>query len=150
MDPIRRSSGVGLFHNLVHRRAVGADHRITAVACRREQAEFWKGPLQPSGLPHGAFHGAPVFCGVLRGARTGAVVNLNHITRGVNAHDWAGVWLAAIGIAIAVTLWLLATRFTLRFPRVLQMAGRSLVGWMMAGMERWRPSAEYSEKDFAD
>jgi sulfoxide reductase catalytic subunit YedY len=81
---------------------------------------------------------------------TGAVVNLNHITRGVNAHDWAGVWLAAIGIAIAVTLWLLATRFTLRFPRVLQMTGRSLVGWMMAGMERWRPSAEYSEKDFAD
>jgi methionine sulfoxide reductase catalytic subunit len=80
---------------------------------------------------------------------TGAVVNLNHITRGVDAHDWAGVWLAAIGIAIAITLWLLATRFTLRFPRVLQKTGRALVGWMMAGMERWRPSAEYSEKDIS-
>jgi hypothetical protein len=54
---------------------------------------------------------------------TCAVVNLNHITRGVDAHDWAGVWLAAIGIAIAVALWLLATPFTLRFPRVLQKTG---------------------------
>jgi DMSO/TMAO reductase YedYZ molybdopterin-dependent catalytic subunit/thiosulfate reductase cytochrome b subunit len=80
---------------------------------------------------------------------TGALVNLNHITRGVDAHNWGGVWLFAIGIGIIVMLWLVATPFTLRFPRVVQKVGRSLVGWMMAGMERWRPSAEYSEKDIS-
>jgi DMSO/TMAO reductase YedYZ molybdopterin-dependent catalytic subunit len=46
-------------------------------------------------------------------------------------------------------LWLVATPFTLRFPRVVQKTGRSLVGWMFAGMEHWRPSAEYSEKDIS-
>jgi DMSO/TMAO reductase YedYZ molybdopterin-dependent catalytic subunit/thiosulfate reductase cytochrome b subunit len=80
---------------------------------------------------------------------TGALKNLNHITRGVDASDWGGFVLFAIGIAIVVSLWIAATPFTLRFPRVVQSVGRSLVGWMMAGMERWRPSAEYSEKDIS-
>jgi DMSO/TMAO reductase YedYZ molybdopterin-dependent catalytic subunit len=80
---------------------------------------------------------------------TGALVNLNHITRGVDVHDWGGVGLFAIGIGIIVILWLVATPLTLRFPRVVQRTGRTLVGWMMAGMEHWRPSAEYSEKDIS-
>jgi DMSO/TMAO reductase YedYZ molybdopterin-dependent catalytic subunit/thiosulfate reductase cytochrome b subunit len=78
---------------------------------------------------------------------TGVRGNLNHITRGVDNSSWGGVWLAAIGLAIIATLWLAASPFTLRFPRVVQKTGRSLVGWMMAGMEHWSPSAEYSEKD---
>jgi thiosulfate reductase cytochrome b subunit len=80
---------------------------------------------------------------------TGARVNLNHITRGVNAPDWSGVWLFAVGITFIAIVWVLATPFTLRYPRVVQKAGRSLIGWMMAGMERWRPSAEYAEKDLS-
>jgi DMSO/TMAO reductase YedYZ molybdopterin-dependent catalytic subunit/thiosulfate reductase cytochrome b subunit len=80
---------------------------------------------------------------------TGALKNLNHITRGVDVRDWGGFLLFAIGIAIIVALWVAATPFTLRFPRVVQRVGRSVVGWMMAGMERWRPSAEYSEKDIS-
>jgi len=27
--------------------------------------------------------------------------------------------------------------------------GRVLVGWLMAGMERWHPSAEYTEEDMS-
>jgi len=80
---------------------------------------------------------------------TGARVNLNHITRGVNAPDASGVWLFAVGIATIVLLWLLATPLTLRFARTVQQTGRALVGWMMAGMERWQPSAEYAEKDIS-
>jgi DMSO/TMAO reductase YedYZ molybdopterin-dependent catalytic subunit len=80
---------------------------------------------------------------------TGARVNLNHITRGVDAPEWLGVWLFVLGIAIVVTLWLLATPLTLRFARQVQNVGRGLVGWMMAGMERWNPSAEYSEADIS-
>jgi DMSO/TMAO reductase YedYZ molybdopterin-dependent catalytic subunit/thiosulfate reductase cytochrome b subunit len=80
---------------------------------------------------------------------TGALKNLNHITRGVNAPDWSGAWLFAAGIALIAALWLAATPLTLRFPRTLQKAGRVVVGWMMAGMEHWRPSAEYSEKEIS-
>ena len=80
---------------------------------------------------------------------TGARVNLNHITRGVNAPDWSGVWLFAVGISIIVVLWLLATPVTLRFSRTVQNVGRALVGWMMAGMERWSPTAEYGEQDIS-
>jgi len=80
---------------------------------------------------------------------TGARANLNHITRGVDAVNWGGVWMFAIGIAIIVTVWVLASPFTLRFPRVVQKTGRSLVGWMMAGMEHWKPSAEYADKDIS-
>src|SRR5262249_15222498 len=80
---------------------------------------------------------------------TGALVNFNHITRGVNAGGWGGARLFGIGIGIVIVLWVVATPFTLNFPRVVQKVGRGLVGWMMAGMERWRPSAEYSEKDIS-
>jgi DMSO/TMAO reductase YedYZ molybdopterin-dependent catalytic subunit/thiosulfate reductase cytochrome b subunit len=80
---------------------------------------------------------------------TGALKNLNHITRGVDVRDWGGFVLFAIGIGIIVVLWLVATPFTLRFPRVVQKTGRAIVGWLMAGVEHWRPSAEYSEKDIS-
>jgi thiosulfate reductase cytochrome b subunit len=80
---------------------------------------------------------------------TSPKVNLNHITRGVQADDWGGVVLFVIGIAIIATLWLLATPLTLRYPRVVQKTGRLLVGGMMGGMEHWHPSAEYKEKDIS-
>jgi thiosulfate reductase cytochrome b subunit len=80
---------------------------------------------------------------------TGPLRNLNHITRGVDARDWGGFGLFAIGIGVIVVLWVVATPFTLRFPRVVQRVGRTLVGWLMAGMEHWRPSAEYAEKDIS-
>jgi DMSO/TMAO reductase YedYZ molybdopterin-dependent catalytic subunit/thiosulfate reductase cytochrome b subunit len=80
---------------------------------------------------------------------TGALTNLNHITRGVDVRDWSGFGVFALGIGIIVVLWTVVTPFTLRFPRVVQSVGRFLVGWLMAGMERWRPSAEYSEKDIS-
>src|SRR5262249_51211395 len=36
---------------------------------------------------------------------TGALVNLNHITRGVDVRDWGGFGLFAIGVGIIVVLW---------------------------------------------
>ncbi|MBE2237313.1 MAG: molybdopterin-dependent oxidoreductase [Caldilineaceae bacterium] len=80
---------------------------------------------------------------------TGARVNLNHITSGANTDSWQGVWLFLLGIAIVVGLWIAATPFTLRYPRVVQETGRFLVGWIKGGMEQWNPRAEYSEADIA-
>jgi DMSO/TMAO reductase YedYZ molybdopterin-dependent catalytic subunit len=80
---------------------------------------------------------------------TGARVNLNHITRGVNTDSWAGVWLALIGVAIVAGLWFAASPFTLRYPRVIQRVGQFLVGWIKGGMEQWNPKAQYTEADVA-
>ena len=80
---------------------------------------------------------------------TGAVKNINHITRGVNAADPSGVALFAVGIAIAAFVWVLATPFTLRYPRVVQRSGRFLIGWLKGLMERWNPTLQYREADIS-
>lgn len=58
---------------------------------------------------------------------TGFGVNINHITRGVNVDSAEGVWLFVVGIAIIVLLWIAATPFTLRYPRVVQKVGGHLI-----------------------
>jgi len=77
---------------------------------------------------------------------TGARVNLNHITSGMNTNSWDGVWLFLAGMAIVVGLWIAATPFTLRYPRVVQKVGGLLIGWIKADMEQWDPKAEYTEE----
>ena len=77
---------------------------------------------------------------------TGAAVNFNHITRGVDAPDASGVWLFVLGTAVAAAIWIAATPFTLRYPRVVQKSGRFLVGWLKDLMERWNPTAQYREE----
>lgn len=77
---------------------------------------------------------------------TQALVNLNHITRGVNANSWEGFWLFLVGMAAVVGLWAAATPFTLRYPRVVQKAGRFCIDWLKLGMEQWNPKAQYTEE----
>ncbi len=80
---------------------------------------------------------------------TGARINLNHITSGVNTNSWLGVWLVLVGLIVLAGLWAAATPFTLRYPRVIHKTGRFLVGWIKGGMERLKPRAEYTEADIA-
>ena len=77
---------------------------------------------------------------------TGFGGNINHITRGINVDSAGGIWLFVVGITIIVLLWIAATPFTLRYPRVVQKVGRFLIGWIKADMEKWNPKAEYTEK----
>lgn len=76
---------------------------------------------------------------------TGFGVNINHITRGVNVDSAEGVWLFVVGITIIVLLWIAATPFTLRYPRVVQKVGGHLIHWLKAGMEHWNPTKQYTE-----
>ena len=80
---------------------------------------------------------------------TGFGGNINHITRGVDFDSAEGVWLFGVGITIIVLLWIAATPFTLRYPRVVQRVGRFLIGWIKAGMEQWNPTKQYTEKDIS-
>ena len=80
---------------------------------------------------------------------TGLIGNLNHITRGVNNNSYGGLWLFLIGIALVVVAWLLATPFTLKFPRLVQHAGRLVTGWWLGSLEKEKPVANYGEKDLS-
>ena len=80
---------------------------------------------------------------------TGLVGNLNHIVLGTDTKSY---WPLVIYIAVMVVitcLWLVASPITLRYPGVVQVVGRWMVGWAMALMERFHPNATYSEKDIS-
>src|SRR5262245_27410888 len=77
---------------------------------------------------------------------TGLIVNLNHITTGMNTPAWAGLWLYVIWMAIVVFLWFAATPLTLRYPRMVQKTGSRLIGWAKF-LLTWRdPRATYPDR----
>jgi thiosulfate reductase cytochrome b subunit len=77
---------------------------------------------------------------------TGLLVNLNHITTGMNTAAWAGLWLYVIWMAIVVVVWFAASPLTLRYPRVVQKTGSKLVGWAKWLLEWGDPRAIYPER----
>ncbi len=76
---------------------------------------------------------------------TGLLVNLNHITTGLNTPTWAGLWLYVGWMTIVVIAWAAASPLTLRHPRMVQKIGRGLVGWAKWLLESVDPRATYSE-----
>jgi thiosulfate reductase cytochrome b subunit len=77
---------------------------------------------------------------------TGLLVNLNHITTGMNAPLWAGLWLYVLWMAIVVVVWFAASPLTLRHPRAVQKTGRFLIGWAKSLLEWGDPRATYPER----
>ena len=77
---------------------------------------------------------------------TGLLVNLNHITTGMNTAAWAGLWLYVIWMTIVVVAWFAASPLTLRYPRLVQKTGRLLVGWFKWFLEWGEPRATYPER----
>lgn len=80
---------------------------------------------------------------------TGLVGNLNHIVFGTNTDSYWALVVYLLVMAAIVVLWLLASPFTLRHPRVVQHVGRYGIGWLKALMEWFHPRATYSEKDIS-
>jgi thiosulfate reductase cytochrome b subunit len=80
---------------------------------------------------------------------TGLLVNLNHITTGLNTATWAGLWLYVLWMAVVVGAWCAASPLTLRYPRLVQRTGRRLIGGAKSLMEWSDPRATYSEKDIS-
>ena len=61
-------------------------------------------------------------------AVTGVLNNLNHIYLGRNDEGWGGFVLFAISMLVVVAVWVAASPFTLRHPRVIQRVGNGLLG----------------------
>jgi DMSO/TMAO reductase YedYZ molybdopterin-dependent catalytic subunit/thiosulfate reductase cytochrome b subunit len=80
---------------------------------------------------------------------TGLLVNLNHITTGLNTATWTGLWLYVLWMTVVVLAWCGASPFTLRYPRLVQRIGRRLVGWAKFLLEWSDPRATYEEKDIS-
>lgn len=80
---------------------------------------------------------------------TGLLVNLNHITTGLNTATWTGLWLYVLWMTVVVLAWCGASPLTLRYPRLVQRTGRCLVGWAKSLLEWADPRATYDEKDIS-
>ena len=80
---------------------------------------------------------------------TGLMVNLNHITTGLNTATWAGLWLYVAWMTVVVVVWVVASPATVRYPRLVQRTGMRLVGWAKWLLEWTDPRATYSEKDIS-
>lgn len=80
---------------------------------------------------------------------TGLVGNLNHIVLGVDTRSYWPLLVYLVAMVVIVGLWMGASPVTLRYPAVVQVVGRRMVGWVKDGMERFHPRATYSEKDIS-
>ncbi len=80
---------------------------------------------------------------------TAARPNLNAMWAGVNNNSWEGVWIFAIGAAVLIATWLLASPFTLRFARLIQNIGKVMVGSLKGAAETWSPTIQYTEQDIS-
>lgn len=81
---------------------------------------------------------------------TGFLENLNHITTGQDSTAWSGLILYAAWMAIVIAVWLAASPATLKYPRVVQRAGRVMVGPLKGVLEHLDPRpGEYTEKDIS-
>jgi len=80
---------------------------------------------------------------------TGFVGNVNHMTLGTDTNSWRGVALYVAWMAVVVAFWLVASPLTTRHPRAIQRAGRFVVGWLKAMLERTNPTATYSDADIS-
>lgn len=80
---------------------------------------------------------------------TGFVGNVNHMTLGTDTDSWLGVALYVAWMAVVAVFWIVASPLTIRHPRVIQRAGRFMVGWLKGLLENTNPTATYAESDIS-
>jgi len=81
---------------------------------------------------------------------TGFVGNVNHMTLGTDTNSYLGVALYLAWMAVVIAFWLVASPFTIKYPRTVQRVGTVTVGWLKKLLERWAPRATYSKDDITD
>jgi DMSO/TMAO reductase YedYZ molybdopterin-dependent catalytic subunit/thiosulfate reductase cytochrome b subunit len=87
-------------------------------------------------------HGVMVFV-------TGIRQNTNHMFAGVESPNWIGFPLFLLAMVLVGLAWWAASPLTLRRARLVQRAGRFMVGWIKGLSEWWEPTAELTEKDIS-
>jgi len=87
-------------------------------------------------------HGIMVFI-------TGIRENTNHMFVGVRSAGWVGFPLFVLAMVLLGVAWWAASPFTIRHARLVQKAGRFMVGWIKGLSEWWEPTAELTEHDIS-
>ncbi|GAB3404184.1 molybdopterin-dependent oxidoreductase [Massilia agilis] len=80
---------------------------------------------------------------------TGMRRNLNFMFAGVNDESWRGVALFAVAMAFVALAWVCASPLTIRHARLVQRAGRRLIGRIKGLAERWEPRVQYADTDIS-
>jgi DMSO/TMAO reductase YedYZ molybdopterin-dependent catalytic subunit/thiosulfate reductase cytochrome b subunit len=87
-------------------------------------------------------HGIMVFI-------TGIRQNTNNIFAGVESTAWVGFPLFLLSMMLLGLAWWAASPLTIRHTRLIQKAGRFLIGWIK-GLSEWRePTAQFTERDIS-
>ena len=80
---------------------------------------------------------------------TGLRHNVNHMFAGLNNNSPLGLEIFALAMCIVAIAWLSASPFTLRYARLVQKAGRLLVGPLKGLGEWWDVNTQYTEADIS-
>lgn len=80
---------------------------------------------------------------------TGLRDNTNHMFAGVHDESWSGFPYFVATMTVIAGLWLWASPFTLRHARLVQRAGRFMVGGLKGLLERIDPRSQLTEKDIS-
>jgi len=80
---------------------------------------------------------------------TGARVNLNMMFAGVHDSSWSGFKIFVPAMALVAVTWWLASPFTIRHARVVQMIGEFMMWPFNALTEWWDPNSQLTEKDIS-
>ena len=83
-------------------------------------------------------------------AMTGMLNNLNHIYLGNDGEGWGGFAPFAVSMLVVVAVWVAASPFTLRRPRIVQRVGNALLGPTERLFEHVDATPDqYTEKDIS-
>ena len=81
---------------------------------------------------------------------TEALRNLNQMYANRQSSDWVGFWIFAASLAVMTVVWVAATPFTYRHPRMVQRIGYALVGPVQRLFEHLDSKpGQYTEKDIS-
>jgi sulfoxide reductase catalytic subunit YedY len=81
---------------------------------------------------------------------TGALRNLNHMYASRDNESWVGFWIFAASMVVVIVVWVAATPFTYRHPRVVQKVGFALIGPAQRLFEHIDSKpGQYTEKDIS-
>src|SRR5262249_18448233 len=80
---------------------------------------------------------------------TGFRRNFNHIVMGTDEGNWIGFVWGLVGIGVIALVWIAATWISTHRPRLVQRAGRLIVGRVTLLMEWFSPNSEYKEEEIS-
>ncbi len=87
-------------------------------------------------------HGIMVFVTSLR-------ENTNHMFAGVESSAWAGLLPFLLAMGVVAAAWAVASPLTIRHARLVQHAGKFMVGWIKGLAEWWDPRSQLPEEDIS-